>query len=68
MAACDSKYKFTLFDVAAFGCESDGGILSRSVFGKALYESKLNFPKGKYAYLALKRKHLYILLATKLSK
>ncbi|XP_018404196.1 PREDICTED: uncharacterized protein LOC108780842, partial [Cyphomyrmex costatus] len=47
MAACDSKYKFTMFDVGAFGSESDGGILSRSIFGKALYESSLNFPKRK---------------------
>lgn len=48
MATCDSKYKFTLFDVCAFGTESDGGILSRSVFGKAIYEGALNFPKGKF--------------------
>lgn len=47
MAACDSKYKFTLFDVGAYGSESDGGILPRSAFGKALYEGSLNFPKGK---------------------
>jgi len=47
MAACDSRYKFTLFDVGAFGGESDGGILSRSAFGKALYEENLNIPKEK---------------------
>jgi len=29
------------------GSESDGGILSRSVFDKTLYEGNLNFPKGK---------------------
>ncbi|XP_011874591.1 PREDICTED: uncharacterized protein LOC105565753, partial [Vollenhovia emeryi] len=47
MAACDSNYKFTVFDVGAFGSESDGGVLSRSAFGKALNEGTLNIPKGK---------------------
>lgn len=47
MAACDSNYKFTLFDVGAFGSESDGGTLSRSAFGKALNDGTLNIPKGK---------------------
>lgn len=47
MAACDSNYKFTLFDVGLFGSESDGGVLSRSAFGKALYKGTLNIPKGK---------------------
>ncbi|XP_011634035.1 LOW QUALITY PROTEIN: uncharacterized protein LOC105425129 [Pogonomyrmex barbatus] len=38
MTAGDSKYKFTLIDVDAFGSESNGGILSRSAFDKALYD------------------------------
>jgi len=45
MAACDSKYKFTMF--GAFDSESNEGILSKSVCGKALYEGNLNFLKGK---------------------
>lgn len=44
MAVCDARYRFMLFDVGAYG--SDGGILSRSTFGKALYEGTLNLPKG----------------------
>lgn len=47
MAVCDARYQFTLFDVGAYGSDSDGGILSRSTFGKALYEGTLNLPKGR---------------------
>lgn len=50
MAACDARYQFTLFDVGAYGSDSDGGILSRSAFGKALYGGTLNLPRGT-AYL-----------------
>lgn len=46
MAACDAQYKFTLFDVGAYGSESDGGILSRSNFGQSLYGGTLNIPGG----------------------
>ncbi|XP_067212636.1 uncharacterized protein [Linepithema humile] len=46
MAACDARYKFTLFNVGAYGSESDGGILSRSDFGKSLYSDTLNIPGG----------------------
>ncbi|KYN03443.1 hypothetical protein ALC62_05712, partial [Cyphomyrmex costatus] len=41
MAACDARYRFTLFDVGAYGSDSDGGILSTSTFRKALYEARL---------------------------
>lgn len=46
MAVCDARYRFTLFEVGAYGSDSDGGILSRSFLGKALYEDTLNLPKG----------------------
>lgn len=45
MAVCDARYRFMLFDIGAFGSDSDGGILLRSVFGKALYGDTLNLPK-----------------------
>lgn len=46
MAACDARYKFTLFDVGAYGSERDGGILSRSDFDQFLYAGMLNIPGG----------------------
>lgn len=46
MAACDAQYKFTLFDVGAYGSESEGGIFSRSDFGQSLYAGTLNIPTG----------------------
>ncbi|XP_018395112.1 PREDICTED: uncharacterized protein LOC108773704, partial [Cyphomyrmex costatus] len=42
MAMCDYEYKFTLVDVGAFGSDCDAGVLSKSIFGKALYDRTLN--------------------------
>jgi len=47
LAACDHNYKFTLIDVGAYGSNSDGGVLLRLEFGKALYNGNLNLPRGK---------------------
>ncbi|XP_017469962.1 PREDICTED: uncharacterized protein LOC108361743 [Rhagoletis zephyria] len=44
MAACDSNYTFTFVDVGAMGSESDGGIFSRSSFGKMILRGLLNIP------------------------
>jgi len=41
MAICDHEYKFTVVDVG-FGSDCDAGALSKSVFGKPLYNRKLN--------------------------
>ncbi|XP_063049901.1 uncharacterized protein LOC134444562 [Engraulis encrasicolus] len=41
MAACDAKYRFTYVHVGAHGKESDGGVLSRSKFGKKLIDGSL---------------------------
>ncbi|XP_011705567.1 PREDICTED: uncharacterized protein LOC105460769, partial [Wasmannia auropunctata] len=35
MAVCDSDYKFVLVDIGAKGRQSDGGVWSRSVMGRA---------------------------------
>lgn len=70
MAVCDARYQFTLFDVGAYGSDSDGGILSRSTFGKALYEGT-NFStcqKEELVYQEVIKKRLTILLAMKPSK
>lgn len=42
MAVCDHKYKFILVDVGAFGSDCDAGVLSKSLFGQALYNRTLN--------------------------
>ena len=44
MAVSDARYNFSLFDIGAFGRQSDGGVLTNSVFGKVLEEKKMNFP------------------------
>ncbi|XP_018365193.1 PREDICTED: uncharacterized protein LOC108762618 [Trachymyrmex cornetzi] len=44
MAMCDHEYKFTVVDVGAFGSNCDAGVLSKSIFGKALYDGTLNIP------------------------
>ena len=38
-------HRFTLVDIGNTGCQSDGGIFSNSVFGQALDDGTLSFPK-----------------------
>lgn len=47
MAACDNEYKFTLFNIGAYGSESDGRIFSRSSFGQAIEKEALNLSKDE---------------------
>lgn len=47
MAVVDSRYRFVLIDVGAYGRNSDGGIFANSTFGKAYLASELNVPEDK---------------------
>ncbi|VEN44604.1 unnamed protein product [Callosobruchus maculatus] len=47
MALVDANYKIIIADVGAFGKNSDGGIFSNSVMGKALINGNLSIPPNK---------------------
>ncbi|XP_023228048.1 protein ALP1-like [Centruroides sculpturatus] len=48
MAIVDANYKFICVDIGAYGKNSDGGIFSNSIIGKALPADTLNVPEEKY--------------------
>lgn len=47
LAVVDARKCFTIIDVGGFGKNSDGGILSASLFGQALDSDSLNLPPAK---------------------
>ena len=47
MALVDASYCFTVIDVGSYGSSSDGGISSKSFFGRSLAEGTLNLPPRK---------------------
>lgn len=53
MAACDSKYKFTLIDIGANGINSDGSIFASSAIGQAVKDEELNVPQGQIQFHAV---------------
>lgn len=44
MAVCDAKYKFLFVDVGAYGSEGDGGVFSKTDFGRKIYDDELPLP------------------------
>ncbi|XP_017470323.1 PREDICTED: uncharacterized protein LOC108362015, partial [Rhagoletis zephyria] len=47
LAACDANYVFTYVDVGSFGSQSDGGIFSRTAFGKKILDGTLEVPPDR---------------------
>lgn len=47
LAACESNYKFVLWDIGAYGSSSDGGVLSQSMIGQKLINRTLGIPPPK---------------------
>ncbi|XP_023315653.1 protein ALP1-like [Trichogramma pretiosum] len=45
LGICNHRYEFTCVDIGSCGSESNGGILNRSLLGKALAEKQLNIPE-----------------------
>lgn len=44
MGICDASYKFLYVDVGAYGSEGDGGVFSKSNFGRKIYDDRLPLP------------------------
>lgn len=58
---CDARYCLTIVDVGAAGRESDGGIFSRSQFGKRFISNNLDFPnKAKLPGTDIEVPHLCV--------
>lgn len=47
LAACDSKYRFIMVDIGAYGSQSDGGIFCNSAFGAKFDEDNFNVPSAE---------------------
>lgn len=50
MATCNANYCFTMIDVGAAGCQSDGGSFSESAFGQALADGTLEIPQHRSVF------------------
>ncbi|ODM90566.1 putative nuclease HARBI1 [Orchesella cincta] len=47
LAVVDASYRFIIVDIGASGSQSEGGVLARSVFGKALQNQAAKLPPPK---------------------
>ena len=47
MAVCDYNYCFTLLDIGDYGRQSDGGVFSNSIFGRAMKHGSLLLPAAE---------------------
>ena len=46
LALVDENYKFTIIDVGGYSNSSDGGLFTRSIWGKSLEANTLNIPNS----------------------
>lgn len=44
MAVCDAKYRFTYFDIGAYGSEGDANVFKNSKFGQDVINDRQDFP------------------------
>lgn len=44
MAVCDARYRFLFVDAGAYGSEGDGGVFSKTDFGRKIYNDELPLP------------------------
>ena len=67
MAACDSRYCFTLIDVGEYGSDNDSGVLLNSEMGKRFRDGEMNLPAPEDLQGSCEEKNPYFLLGDEIS-